>query len=243
MRGIKDLGDYYGFKIIEDASHAIGARYEDTQIGSCEFSDITVFSFHPVKIITSGEGGAALTNDPELGSKINLFRSHGVTRDTDLMQNSNSNDWYYEQIELGFNYRMTDIQAALGLSQLERIDKYIEKRQEIAKVYDFELINNEIILPLRNKKSFSSVHLYVIQVDGNVRDDIFKLLRENGIGVNVHYIPVHTQPYYQKLGFNWGDFPNAETYSRRAISLPVYPALSRDNQSFVIETIKQFYDA
>lgn len=242
MSAIKVLSDHYGFKIIEDASHAIGGRFADSAIGACQFSDITVFSFHPVKIITSGEGGAALTKDPLIDQKLKLLRSHGITRDKKLMQFPNEHGWYYEQIDLGFNYRMTDIHAALGLTQLSRIDDYVKKRHAIAKTYDAELSDAGVILPYRSPKNLSALHLYVVQVDEGRHKDIFNSLREKSIGVNLHYIPVHTQPYYQKLGFNWGDFPNAEKYYRRAISLPIFPTLTSDQQNFVIESVRSLCD-
>ena len=242
MAAIKRLSDKFGFKIIEDASHAIGAKYLDFPIGSCEFSEITVFSFHPVKIITSGEGGAVLTNDSDLDQKIKLLRSHGITREHNLMENPSDNSWYYEQIDLGFNYRMTDIQAALGLSQLSNLLNYVEKRHKIAKVYDLELAGSNLVLPFRNETNLSALHLYVIQVDENKHNYIFKTLREKNIGVNLHYIPVHTQPYYQKLGFKLGDFPSAEKYYRRSITLPLFPTLKHEQQNYVIETVKSLCD-
>lgn len=243
MASIKELSDEFGFQIIEDASHAIGGRYGSRAIGACEYSDITVFSFHPVKIVTSGEGGAALTNRPELDQRLKLLRSHGITRDKNLMEFPSDDSWYYEQIDLGFNYRMTDIHAALGLSQLSRLDHYVEKRHEIAKIYDQEFSNCKILLPLRSANNLSALHLYVIQVDEEKHKNVFHSLRRNNIGVNVHYIPVHTQPYYQKLGFKWGDFPNSETYYRRAISLPLYPTLEPEQQNIVIENVRSVCDA
>ena len=243
MLEIKKLSDKFNFKVIEDASHAIGGKYREWPIGSCKFSDITVFSFHPVKIVTTGEGGAVLTNDPVLDQKLKLLRTHGITRDKALMDYPNENAWYYEQIDLGFNYRMTDIQAALGLSQLTRLDEFLNKRHIIANIYDTELSESNITLPYRNPDNFSALHLYPIQVSEARHDYIFNRLREIGVGVNVHYIPVHTQPYYQKLGFRWGDFPNSEKYYRRAISLPIFSTLTSDQQSFVIESVRSFCNA
>ena len=242
MAAIKKLSDEFGFKIIEDASHAIGGRFGNKPIGSCEYSDITVFSFHPVKIVTSGEGGAALTNYPDLDRKLKLLRSHGITRDINMMQHPTDDGWYYEQIDLGFNYRMTDIHAALGLSQLARLCEYIERRHEIATKYDQEFNGVKLQTPHRNPLNKSALHLYVIQVEPTQHKRIFHKLRESNVGVNLHYIPVHTQPYYQKLGFAWGDFPNSEEYYKRAISLPMFPTLTEDEQTFVIETVKELCD-
>ena len=242
MATIKKLSHKYGFKIIEDASHAIGGKYQGKPIGCCEYSDITVFSFHPVKIVTSGEGGAALTNCPHLDKKLKLLRSHGITRDVELMKYQSDDGWYYEQIDLGYNYRMTDIHAALGLSQLTRLNEYIESRHAIASRYDQEFKGVNLKIPYRNPASKSALHLYVIQVEPSRHRRIFHQLRENNIGVNLHYIPVHTQPYYQKLGFAWGDFPNSEDYYKKAISLPMFPTLTQNEQSFVIETVKKLCD-
>lgn len=239
---IHDLSGKYGFRIIEDASHAVGAIYKGEPVGNCRYSDVTIFSFHPVKIVTSGEGGAVLTNCSELDQELKLLRSHGITRDPNLMQNSNNAVWYYEQLKLGFNYRMTDIHAALGTSQLSRLSEYISKRHEFAGVYDRELSGSNIQLPFRNANHISALHLYVIQVNEKKRHTIFNSLREKGIGVNLHYIPIHTQPYYQAMGFRWGDYPNAEMYSKRAISLPMYATLQQEQQHFVIESLKLLCD-
>lgn len=238
MASIRELADEYGFKIIEDASHAIGGKYLDKPIGCCEYSDITVFSFHPVKIVTSGEGGAALTNSAELDQKLKLLRSHGITREPSLMQYPKDYGWYYEQIDLGYNYRMTDIHAALGLSQLNRLRGYVEKRHMVAAIYDQELKDANLVTPHRNPSNKSALHLYVVQVESSRHKHIFRKMREKNIGVNLHYIPVHTQPYYQNLGFAWGDFPNSEAYYRKAISLPIFPSLNESAQAYVIETIK-----
>ena len=238
LAAIKKLSYEYNFKIIEDASHAIGGEYRGNPIGSCEYSDITVFSFHPVKIVTSGEGGAALTNCPDLNQRLKLLRSHGITRDKALMQYPSDDAWYYEQIDLGYNYRMTDIHAALGLSQLKRVREYVHKRHQIAVIYDQEFKNTNIQLPYRNPLNKSALHLYVIQVEPEKHNRIFHAIREKNIGVNLHYIPVHTQPYYQNLGFKWGDFLNAEDYYKRAISLPIFPSLTSNEQDYIIETVK-----
>jgi UDP-4-amino-4,6-dideoxy-N-acetyl-beta-L-altrosamine transaminase len=242
MAAIKKLSYEYGFKIIEDASHAIGGQYQGKPIGCCECSDITVFSFHPVKIVTSGEGGAALTNCPQLDKKLRLLRSHGITRDVELMEYPSDCGWYYEQIDLGYNYRMTDIHAALGLSQLNRLHEYVERRHSIASRYDQEFKGINLKTPYRNHTNKSALHLYVIQVEPSRHKYIFNNLRESKIGVNLHYIPVHTQPYYQKLGFAWGDFSNSEDYYKKAISLPIFPTLTENEQSYVIETVKKICD-
>ena len=242
MAAIKKLAQEYNFKIIEDGSHAIGGQYKGKPIGSCEYSDITVFSFHPVKIVTCGEGGAALTNCPELDRKLKLLRSHGITRDQAHLEFPSDDGWYYEQVDLGYNYRMTDIHAALGLSQLTRLHEYVEKRQSIAARYDRELKDCNLNTPYRNSSNKSALHLYVIQVESSQHRRIFHELRGNNIGVNLHYIPVHTQPYYQKLGFAWGDFPNSEDYYRGAISLPMFPTLTEAEQTFVIETVEKLCD-
>lgn len=242
MGAIKQLSRHYGFKVIEDASHAIGGQYQGKPIGCCEYSDITVFSFHPVKIVTSGEGGAALTNCPKLDRKLKLLRSHGITRDAELMEYPSDAGWYYEQVDLGYNYRMTDIHAALGLSQLNRLHEYVERRHMIAARYDKEFNDANLITPYRNLANKSALHLYVIQVEPSQHDRIFHELRGSDIGVNLHYIPVHTQPYYQKLGFARGDFPNSEDYYTRAISLPIFPNLTEYEQSYVIDTVKRICD-
>lgn len=242
MQAIHKLSQEYGFRIIEDASHAIGGRYQSKPTGNCQYSDITVFSFHPVKIITTGEGGITLTNDAELAQQMELLRSHGVTRNEDQMTESSHGSWYYQQIALGFNYRMTDIQAALGLSQLDRLDDYVIKRHKIAARYNELLSELPLVTPWQHPDSYSGLHLYVIRLKLNLisksHKQVFDSLRESGIGVNVHYIPVHTQPYYQQMGFKLGDFSEAEQYYAEAISLPMYPALSEQEQDTVVETLK-----
>lgn len=242
MQSIHLLSKKYGFRIIEDASHSVGSRYKNKPVGSCQFSDITVFSFHPVKIITTGEGGIALTNNKNLYQRLQILRSHGVTRDPNLMTHEPDGPWYYQQIELGFNYRMTDFQAALGLSQVLRLNDYINKRNLIANYYSKELSNLKIKLPANPSYCYSSYHLYVVRITSeskNTRQTIFEEMRKRGIGVNLHYIPVHTQPFYLKLGFKTGDYPEAEAYYKEAISLPIYPTLSLDEQNFIISTIKE----
>lgn len=242
MQAIGKLSKKYGFSVIEDASHAIGGKYQDEPVGNCRYSDITVFSFHPVKIITTGEGGAALTNSHDLAKKMALLRSHGITRNPECMTHEPDGDWYYQQIELGYNYRMTDIQAALGLSQMTRLDKFVKRRHDIVTQYD-DLLSGLPVSPQHHPaECYSATHLYVIRLKSKVLEkthkQVFNELRESGIGVNLHYIPIHTQPYYQKLGFNTGDFPQAEKYYTETISLPMFPDLSQDEQSKVVMTLE-----
>jgi len=239
MNKIYQLSKKYGFKIIEDASHAIGGKYKKQPIGCCEYSDITVFSFHPVKIITTGEGGMAVTNKNELANKMSLLRSHGVTRDQDLMTEVPDGAWYYQQIDLGFNYRMTDIQAALGISQLNRLDQYIEKRHCIATRYDEELNGYSVTSQLQRDDTHSSYHLYVIRVKRVQHKKIYNKLIENGIGVNVHYIPIYRQPYYKQFGYNKENYPNSERYYLQAISIPIYPTLTNIEQEKIISTLQK----
>jgi dTDP-4-amino-4,6-dideoxygalactose transaminase len=243
MAAIHALGKEYGFKIIEDASHAIGGRYKGEAIGNGRYSDITVFSFHPVKIITTAEGGMALTNDAEVATRLGLLRSHGITRDPALMTTPADGPWYYQQVALGFNYRMTDMQAALGVSQMSRLVEYVKRRHEIAKRYDELLADLPITLPRQHEDSYSAYHLYVIrlQLDKIAVShlQVFEALRAKDIMVNLHYIPVHTQPYYQSMGFKQGDYPLAEQYYREAISIPMHPTLTQQEQDFVVECIKE----
>ena len=243
MAAIRDLGHKYGFKIIEDASHAIGGRYQDEPIGNGRFSDITVFSFHPVKIITTGEGGMALTNNDELATRLGLLRSHGITRDPVLMTRPMNGSWDYQQVALGFNYRMTDIQAALGTSQMTRLDGFVQRRNDIAQRYNELLADLPLTLPWQHPNGQSAYHLYVIrlQLDRIKRShcEVFEALRAKGILVNLHYIPVHTQPYYQKMGFKQGDFPDAEQYYREAISIPMHVNLTDEDLQFVADSIRE----
>lgn len=243
MQAIHALGQRYGFRIIEDASHAIGGQYQKEYIGSSRYSDITVFSFHPVKIITTAEGGMALTNDEALATRMNLLRSHGVTRDPELMTQEADGPWYYQQVELGFNYRMTELQAALGVTQLERLDDYVATRNRLAERYDALLAELPVTTPWQHADSYSGRHLYVIRLDLEAirtsHRQIFEDLRERAIGVNLHYIPVHTQPYYRALGFTLGDFPEAERYYAEAISLPLYPTMTEAQQEEVVEALCQ----
>lgn len=241
MAAIKALSEEYGFSIIEDASHAIGGRYLDTVIGSCEYSDITVFSFHPVKIVTTAEGGAALTNNAQLAEKMALFRSHGITRDDALMTEPSHGGWYYQQIELGYNYRMTELQAALGVSQMERLDDFVEARHRLALRYNEKLSGLPVVCPYQLPETYSGLHLYVIRLElDNIalsHREVFTALRENGIGVNLHYIPVHTQPYYKMIGFKQGDFPCAESYYSEAISLPMFHLMADEQLDEVVRVL------
>ena len=244
MKKIKELSVRFGFKIIEDASHAIGGEYYNAKVGSCEYSDITVFSFHPVKIITTAEGGMALTNNQELYAKLQLLRSHGVTRDTELMIDSQDQDWYYEQLLLGYNYRMNDLQSALGLSQMKRLKKYVKKRNDIAKIYNENLYNLEIMLPDICDSVLSSFHLYIIKLKNNsmkFRNELFKFLKNNSVGVNLHYIPIYNHPFYKKMNYDVSLFPNAEKYYRNAISIPIHPNLSKDQILFISQKISEFF--
>ena len=242
MVTIHKLSRQYGFAVIEDASHAIGGKYKDEPIGNCRYSDITVFSFHPVKIITTGEGGAALTNNPALAKKMVLLRSHGITRDTQQMTHEPDGPWYYQQIDLGFNYRMTDIQAALGLSQMSRLDAFVSRRHELARRYDELLADLPLVTPWQHPDSYSGLHLYVIRLQlDNINKShrhVFESLRERGIGANLHYIPVHTQPYYRAMGFAAEDFPEAMAYYREAISLPMFQGLADEQLSEVVASLK-----
>lgn len=243
MASIRELSFQYGFAVIEDASHAIGGRYRDTVIGSCAYSDITVFSFHPVKIITTAEGGMALTQNADLARSMALLRSHGITREASLMEEESHGPWYYEQQALGYNYRMTDMQAALGVSQMKHLDAWVARRQVLADRYDQLLRDLPVIAPVRVSDRYSALHLYVIQLDqdktGKSRREVFESLRAAGVGVNVHYIPVHLQPYYKRLGFTAGQFPKSEAYYARAISLPMFPKMTEQQQDTVVAALKQ----
>lgn len=247
MQAIHKLAKRYGFKVIEDASHAIGGKYQGDFIGSGKYSDITVFSFHPVKIITTAEGGMALTNDAELANKMALLRSHGITRDPQQMTHESDGPWYYQQIDLGFNYRMTELQAALGVSQMERLDQYIARRHQLAARYNDLLAALPVTVPWQHPDSYSGLHLYVIRLQldkiSKSHRQVFESLREQGIGVNLHYIPVHTQPYYAQMGFKPEDFPVAQDYYREAISIPMFQTMSDEQQDQVVAAINQAVNA
>ena len=243
MESIHALSVRFGFRVIEDASHAIGGKYKSGSIGNCRYSDITIFSFHPVKIITTAEGGVALTNDSKLLEKMTLLRSHGITRDPAKMSHKSHGSWYYQQVELGYNYRMTGLQAALGVSQVKRLDQYVARRHTLAKRYTMLLYDLPLVTPNQSLDSYSAVHLYIIRLQLNkitrTHYQVFEGLREQGIGVNLHYIPVHTQPYYQQQGFKVGDYPQAEQYYAEAISLPMYPTLTEIEQDTVVAALRK----
>lgn len=241
MERIRQLSHEYGFYIIEDACHALGGSYQDMPVGSCHYSDLAVFSFHPVKSITTGEGGMVTTNDDALHEKMSLLRSHGITRDPDQFQQAAQGPWYYEQIGLGFNYRLTDFQAALGRSQLSRLTEFVDTRGLLATQYQQALADCSLVLPWQMPNCASAFHLYPVQVadDSQVsRADVVRKLHEREIFVNVHYIPVHTHPVYRAMGFSPGDFPNAEHYYANAFSLPIYPSLTEAQQNEVIEALR-----
>lgn len=241
MKVIHELSKRFGFYVIEDASHAIGGKYRGEYIGNCRYSDITVFSFHPVKIITTAEGGMALTKDSKLFKKMELLRSHGITRDESMMEENTHGGWYYEQIDLGYNYRMTELQAALGISQMERLDDFVAARHSLANIYNKELGGLPIGLPFQLENTYSGMHLYVVRLNLNEikksHKKVFEELRERGIGVNLHYIPVHIQPYYKRMGFDLGDFPQAEDYYKEAISIPIFHGMTDQQQNEVIATL------
>jgi UDP-4-amino-4,6-dideoxy-N-acetyl-beta-L-altrosamine transaminase len=240
---IRALANEYGFRVLEDASHSIGASRKGEPVGSCRWSDITVFSFHPVKIVTSGEGGMALTNDSDLVDRMRLIRSHGITRDATLMEFPDPGPWYYEQQLLGFNYRMTDIQAALGRSQLNRLGAFVERRNTLAQEYKSALAGLPLQLPEVSSGNRSAYHLYVVRLQlqriSRTHRQVFEELRQRGIGVNLHYMPVYLQPYYKKLGFDSGLCPEAESYAGEAITLPLYPGLTQAQQALVVQTLKE----
>ena len=241
MEPIASLAKKYGFKVIEDASHAIGGHYKDMPVGSCEYSDISVFSFHPVKIVTTAEGGAVLTNNTDLAKKLSLYRSHGITRCEELMENESDGAWYYEQLELGLNYRMTDLQAALGDSQMQRLKEFINFRHYLANRYYELLADLPLVLPYQLPTTYSSLHLFVIRLKLNEinlsHKEVFSALRESGIGVNLHYIPVYRHPYYTRIGFDKSEYPNAEEYYATAISIPIFHGMTDSEQNKVVSVL------
>ena len=244
MEQIYQIASEYGVKIIEDASHAMGGKYKGSPVGNCLYSDITVFSFHPVKIITTGEGGATLTNYKDIDKKIKILRSHGIIKNKNDLKEQRYGPWYYEQNELGYNYRISDIHCALGVSQLRKLDNYIQKRHRIAESYNKYLSDTEVEIPTLDNNVYSSFHLYIIQLkekDRNIHFKIFNFLRSCNIGVNLHYFPIHLQPYYRKMGFKEGMFPDAEAYWQRSISLPIFPSLKNREQIFIIERLKESF--
>lgn len=241
MACLKKLSDKYGFKIIEDASHAIGGKYKGEPVGNCKYSDICVFSFHPVKIITTAEGGMATTNDANLADKMAMCRTHGITKDESQMRNKSHGPWYYEQKELGLNYRLTDIQAALGKSQMSRLDEFISKRQAHAEIYNSAFADMPLVTQSQNSNCLSAYHLYIIRLNLNEisksHRQVFEELRANGIGVNLHYIPVYLHPYYAKMGYKPEAFPNAQTYYSQAISIPMFANMTKSERNTVIATL------
>ncbi|MFC2742125.1 MAG: UDP-4-amino-4,6-dideoxy-N-acetyl-beta-L-altrosamine transaminase [Selenomonas artemidis] len=240
---IHELAKEYGFTVLEDASHAVGADYLDTKVGGCVFSDMTVFSFHPVKIVTTGEGGMVLTNNRDLYEKLTLYRSHGITRDPEKMTHAADGAWYYQQIDLGYNYRMTDLQAALGCSQMQRLDKFVARRRELAARYDELLREMPLTTPYVMETAEPSWHIYVVRLDfariTKTKEQIFSEMKERGIVLNLHYIPVHLQPYYEQLGFAKGDFPHSEAYYEEALTLPLYYDLTDAQQDEIIAALRE----
>lgn len=243
MTAIHALSQQYGFKIIEDASHAIGGTYRGEPVGNCCLSEITVFSFHPVKIITTGEGGMAVTNDDKLASHMARLRTHGITREPAEMTHEPDGPWYYEQLELGLNYRLTDIHAALGLSQMKRLHSFVLTRNQIANRYTKILANLPVTIQLQPPDVYSAFHLYVIRLhlpkSKQAHREVFEALRATGIGVNLHYIPVYRQPYYERLGFNPLHFPESERYYAEAISIPMYSGITEDQQDRVVVALRE----
>lgn len=243
MEKIHVLAKKFNITVIEDASHAIGADYEDTKVGCCKYSDMTVFSFHPVKIVTTGEGGMVLTNSKDLYDKLVLYRSHGITRAPELMTKEADGPWYYQQIDLGFNYRMTDMQAALGYSQMHKVDEFVARRRELAARYNELLKDLDMLkLPYQDERTASSWHLYIVRADfskiSKTKKQIFAEMKDKGVCLNLHYIPVHTQPYYENLGFTNGDFPISEKYYEEAFTLPLYYSLTNEQQEYIVNTLK-----
>lgn len=243
MKSISEIASKKNIHVIEDAAHAIGSRYENGKaVGCCEYSDMTIFSFHPVKTIATGEGGAITTNSKKLYDKLRLLRSHGITRDSVLMR-ENPGPWYYEMIDIGYNFRITDMQAALGSSQLKKLDFFVKRRRDIIDKYNKALSDKKfIVVPYEKKGCYSAFHLYVLQIAfdeaGTTRKEVMEKLKARNIGTQVHYIPVHTQPFYQKnFGYKWGDFPNAENYYANALSIPLYPKLTDEEVEYIIRNV------
>jgi UDP-4-amino-4,6-dideoxy-N-acetyl-beta-L-altrosamine transaminase len=242
MEAIHNLSKKYGFKIIEDGSHAIGGSYKGMKIGNCKFSDAVVFSFHPVKIITTGEGGVVLTNDDQVKNKLAQLRSHGIIREAKCMEHQPMGSWYYEMQSLGYNYRMSDLQAALGLSQISRLDDFVNERNRLAEEYDSMITHPEITKPVVSKNCKSAYHLYVIRLSGKTTQMtqaiVFDRMKASGIGVNLHYIPIYRHPYYSQFKFNPREFPQAEKYYSEAITIPIFPCLSASQQKQVVATLQ-----
>jgi len=245
LKEIKKLSIMYKFKVLEDSSHALGSKFKNHKIGNCKFSDISVFSFHPVKIITTLEGGMAVTNNKFLFKKMEMLRSHGITREEKFFKVKSNNKWFYEQQYLGFNYRMNEVEATLGISQLKRINKFFKQRLAIKKYYDKNLKSLPLILPKNNSNNISSLHLYVVLMGNKFkledRNKFIKYLRKKKIITNVHYIPIHLHPYFRKLGFKKGMFPSSEQYYERAVSLPIFPFLKINQLKYITSTIKNFF--
>lgn len=237
MQAIHKLTQMYSIVLIEDAAHGLGGSYQQSKIGSCVYSDMAVLSFHPVKSITSAEGGAVLTNQCQLQEKLKLFAKHGVTKDSSQYQGDSHGPWYYQQLELGYNYRLSDMQAALGLSQLKKLDRFIQKRTALARVYDKKLADLPLKLPVSQTQSQSAWHLYMVELTHNNRQQVYQQLHKKGVGVNVHYIPIHLQPFYQQLGFKQGDFPISEHFYQNALTLPLFPSLTDAEQTKVIDAL------
>ena len=237
MQCIHKLTQMYSIVLIEDAAHGLGGSYQQSKIGSCMYSDMAVLSFHPVKSITSAEGGAVLTNQRHIYEKLTLFAKHGVTKDPSQFQGESHGPWYYQQLELGYNYRLSDMHAALGLSQLKKLDSFMQRRAEIANVYDEALVNLPLKLPVIDSQSQSAWHLYMVELTHHDRQDMYQQLHAKGVGVNVHYIPIHLQPFYQQLGFKQGDFPVSEHFYQNALTLPLFPSLTDAEQTKVIQVL------
>lgn len=239
MQKIRSLANEYGFGVIEDAAHGLGGSYLEGKIGSCEYSDITVLSFHPVKSMTTAEGGAVLTNCPTLNKQILLYAKHGVTRDPDLMQSESDGPWYYQQVALGYNYRLSDLHSALGISQLKKLDGFVVKRRELVANYNSKLADLPLLLPQAEELHNSAWHLYMVELQRHDRRAVYEKLHAGGIGVNVHYIPIHMQPFYQSMGFRKGDFPNSEKFYHNALTLPLFPSMTADDQDRVIQALNE----